>query len=118
VSFGAYLLAVALGGGGAAVCPQRFWLAPAGLLLGQAAAVWLLNPRDVMSVLGVTITASLVSAPAVLSSGLIGLFFGRRHHRPPPWACAACGYDLRGIDTERCPECGAIPAQRGARTGR
>jgi hypothetical protein len=26
--------------------------------------------------------------------------------RPKPGRCAACGYDLRGLQNARCPECG------------
>ena len=29
--------------------------------------------------------------------------------------CPACGYDLRGLDGRRCPECGTIPALHGPR---
>ena len=33
--------------------------------------------------------------------------------RRPPWACAACGYDLRGAQGT-CPECGVVsPRERG-----
>lgn len=31
---------------------------------------------------------------------------GRLHRRHARGACLACGYDLRGIDADRCPECG------------
>ncbi len=27
----------------------------------------------------------------------------------PPHACQACGYDLRGLDSPTCPECGTLP---------
>jgi hypothetical protein len=29
------------------------------------------------------------------------------YRRTPRGACAACGYDLRGLPRARCPECGA-----------
>ena len=32
------------------------------------------------------------------------LFYTDR--RAKPWQCAKCRYDLRGIDTNKCPECG------------
>lgn len=35
----------------------------------------------------------------------------------PPWLCAKCGYDRRGIDLNaRCPECGASAAATSPRT--
>jgi len=44
----------------------------------------------------------------------IGLAFGvpagylcAKRHRLRPTDCQACGYDLRGLKGERCPECGA-----------
>ena len=27
--------------------------------------------------------------------------------------CLACGYDMRGLDGRRCPECGMLPGERG-----
>jgi hypothetical protein len=32
---------------------------------------------------------------------------GRLWTTTPPNTCAACGYDLRGVRSDRCPECGA-----------
>jgi hypothetical protein len=25
---------------------------------------------------------------------------------PAPWQCSRCGYDIRGVKSARCPECG------------
>jgi hypothetical protein len=30
---------------------------------------------------------------------------------PKPWLCATCGYDLRGITSQVCPECGTISSR-------
>lgn len=43
--------------------------------------------------------------PAALF-GLFGLWRFRRASRLPPGRCTACGYDLRGNESGRCPECG------------
>jgi rubrerythrin len=32
----------------------------------------------------------------------------RRRRRLAAGACPACGYDLRGAEHERCPECGEV----------
>ncbi len=38
--------------------------------------------------------------------------------RRPAWACQRCGYDLRGIKGEECPECGRrIDVSSGASDG-
>jgi hypothetical protein len=39
-------------------------------------------------------------------AALTGLGFVVLCRRTPPGACAACGYDLRGVPAGRCPECG------------
>jgi hypothetical protein len=41
----------------------------------------------------------------------------RRSHHPPK-TCAKCGYDLRGVNTTICPECGTDAARRPAPTAR
>lgn len=37
----------------------------------------------------------------------------RRRSRRRRGLCEACGYDLRGTEGDRCPECGSIIARRG-----
>jgi hypothetical protein len=34
----------------------------------------------------------------------------RRRSRPPGQVCEKCSYDLAGIATKVCPECGTLPA--------
>lgn len=48
----------------------------------------------------------LVAGPAALlvTTALLGIAPRRR---PPAHLCAACGYDLRGVDVDACPECGS-----------
>ena len=36
----------------------------------------------------------------------IGIQSWRRDFRIAPYCCRECGYDLRGIDSSVCPECG------------
>lgn len=59
-------------------------------------------------------TFSVVGDSAALSSVLasctiVSILADRvlPEYRPPPTACPKCGYDLRGLDHARCPECGA-----------
>jgi|GEM_PF-2868752 len=47
---------------------------------------------------GLVLVAALLSVVATMLSP--------PHRRRPHWACAQCGYDLRGLDGARCPECG------------
>ena len=44
---------------------------------------------------------------ALLWIGFMGLSKTRSLHRRRRGRCAQCGYDLRGGEHERCPECGA-----------
>ncbi len=48
---------------------------------------------------------------AVLVGALAAGFYAGpaflRGRRVPDGTCAHCGYDLRGIDSNKCPECGA-----------
>lgn len=39
---------------------------------------------------------------------LIGIARARRHLRRAQGKCICCAYDLRGITSERCPECGIV----------
>ena len=51
----------------------------------------------------------------VVGGGMVFLAFRlclRRPWRPYP-ACARCAYPTHGLETEICPECGAIRAQVG-----
>ncbi len=86
---------------------------PLGVLAGLVAAapiamagLWLNRGHDTLTVwsIGVFAFAGLV--------GLIALFLAAQPRRPSS-ACDACGYDLHGIASHYCPECGdgAAPSQ-------
>ena len=48
---------------------------------------------------------TLDGEPAVRSAAVFSSF-GQPYVVTERAICAACGYDLRGIDSDRCPECG------------
>src|SRR5688500_7093799 len=50
-----------------------------------------------------------LDAASTLTSGDRGDDGGRTPDAAaPPRRCAACGYDLRGLEQLRCPECGLV----------
>ena len=58
-----------------------------------------------------------VCVPLWIPFVLIGLptawLWRRDRRRPRPGCCAACGYDLTGNVSGRCPECGAaVPSAK------
>ena len=57
---------------------------------------------------GLALTAGL--SLSILSPPVIGALWLKEIHnpRPPqPGVCAKCGYSLAGLESNRCPECGA-----------
>lgn len=65
---------------------------------------------------GASWTPHMIGFPAIfLHSGIaLALFLPARREwlKRSPGECAGCGYDMRGLKAERCPECG-----RGAESG-
>lgn len=49
-------------------------------------------------------------AQAAFSIAVLWWAIKARRAVPPPWSCPDCGYDLRGILSGRCPECGKSDA--------
>lgn len=47
----------------------------------------------------------LVGCGVVWLTTLVGMWFGR-YRTLALWACEKCGYDLTGLTSGRCPECG------------
>ena len=45
--------------------------------------------------------------------GLWGVRRSLREFGTPEWECGACGYDMRGLDSGVCPECGAEREEKG-----
>lgn len=98
----------------------RGWLQSAsgqkGLVINASSSVWRPNVRTARMVMGtsaggatrVTLDALYVPLwPWVAGPGLIaGLLLWRLPRRHGAGMCAACGYDVRGIRGEKCPECG------------
>ncbi len=50
-----------------------------------------------------------------LITGITGVAWWLRRRPALPGHCAACGYDLRGLSHQRCPECGRAERSRLAR---
>ena len=48
----------------------------------------------------------IIVTPCGAISGVLWL---RKARSRPAWQCSKCGYDLRGISTDICPECGKEP---------
>ncbi|MEZ6209723.1 MAG: hypothetical protein R3B46_00535 [Phycisphaerales bacterium] len=64
--------------------------------------------------LGLVVTLSAcVVVPAVLAAGVVafGYLSNRHMMRYAMSQCTKCGYDLRGTDATRCPECGSLQAR-------
>jgi hypothetical protein len=62
----------------------------------------------------VVITAGDVHIPIVylaIAAALppLAVVAHQRVRRRPPYACRRCGYDLRGLASAPCPECGGVP---------
>lgn len=83
IGIGAWLHAEAT----AAIYGSRLLLVPAAAQLADAALRWVWHPALLALLLWWSVRA--------------------RRRWPPPWACRFCGYDLRGCESELCPECGA-----------
>jgi len=67
------------------------------------------NPRGTSRILwsGVTHNLVVLVMVALLIVSLGWLPRWMRSLRRQPWQCRGCGYDLRGSDGVKCPECGA-----------
>ncbi|MCA9306296.1 MAG: hypothetical protein KDA16_07170 [Phycisphaerales bacterium] len=98
-----------------------------GLFIGLFSAIYnipLLMNTDLRKSIPLSLTASalmvwvvtLATNPffAVLAGGctqvvcaIASLFLFRRPDKRPHYICRNCDYDLRGITSDRCPECGA-----------
>jgi hypothetical protein len=87
--------------------PPGIWLIVNGLMVVAVCAVAI---RSVAGDAGVALVgASVVSAPIVFAA----LISAKRRHRSDQRArrrgrglCAGCGYSLKGLTPDRCPECG------------
>lgn len=64
-----------------------------------------------------TITDCILILLPVMISALLGVIFWKRRQRRisrqrhlqcDDVLCLRCGYNLRGLDVPRCPECGAL----------
>jgi hypothetical protein len=57
-------------------------------------------------VLAWSVFIGIVSAMVFGGTMLVFWFDARRDSRMNRLACAACGYSLEGLTSDRCPECG------------
>lgn len=80
-----------------------FWIfAPLSMGAGPARTIQLGLVGTIAGIAALLVGCLLVlNAIVLIASGRSGLAAGRAH------LCRACGYDLRGIDSDVCPECGA-----------
>jgi hypothetical protein len=84
------------------------------MALGPGSTVWPTSStgamRTSMGSVAATMRVSVVYIPLwpwAVVSGMTALWFWWRSPRPvAPGCCPTCGYELRGSDFERCPECG------------
>jgi len=92
------------------------WVGPVYPTWQELAAWW--GDYGSLPTLGVESTGSFfVYLPLWIPFVLIGLptawLWRRDRRRPRPGCCAACGYDLTGNVSGRCPECGtAVPSAK------
>ena len=67
------------------------------------------NPTVRLMPLGLILNPIIIGGGgyALLFSPLIAFVLGRRFERLRHGLCVRCGYDVRGIEGEACPECGS-----------
>lgn len=91
------------------------WGALSGLPLGIMLLAGVLSTRRSMPLLellpALAIVMGLFAACWLIAASRIGQNISRSRRG---WACARCGYDMRGIEVAVCPECG----QEEARTAK
>jgi hypothetical protein len=54
---------------------------------------------------------------ALLGAPYLAVWARRWRRRRAPWQCDGCGYDLRGMNAEKCPECGRMIEREGGEGG-
>jgi hypothetical protein len=107
-AFGLYMFALTAGGLFAMIAPRRALAAPAGMVVGQVAWQIATGAGSLWPL--AMIMLSVLAVPAAGVAGVIWLIDWRSRSRGEPGACAACGYDRKGIGDRECPECGAAAA--------